>query len=246
MVSNLLLWCVIVVMGVVIAALVRQLGVLNARVAPVGALAGQEGVRVGEAAPQMSAESLAGVPVEIGGPRTDGRATLLFFLSPSCPVCETLLPALQSMARLEAQHIEVILASDGEPEAHRRFVAEEKLEHMPYLLSPGLGIAYGVSKLPFAAGIRKARRRVAAFTPAKSSGITQPARKPTLPRRGPSAATHSAGRARSRREGTWGINARASRRRWGNSGERSASSRVRCSPRSASKARESRLRRGIR
>jgi len=161
-VSNLLLWCVIVVMGVVIAALVRQLGVLNARVAPVGALAVQEGVRVGEAAPQMSAESLAGVPVEIGGPRTDGRATLLFFLSPSCPVCETLLPALQSMARLEAQHIEVILASDGEPEAHRRFVAEEKLEHMPYLLSPGLGIAYGVSKLPFAAlvdasGVLRAR-----------------------------------------------------------------------------------------
>ena len=161
-VSNLLLWCVIVVMGVVIAALVRQLGVLNARVAPVGALAVQEGVRVGEAAPQMSAESLAGVPVEIGGPDTDGRATLLFFLSPSCPVCKTLLPALQSMARLEAQHIEVILASDGEPEAHRRFVAEEKLEHMPYLLSPGLGIAYGVSKLPFAAlvdasGVLRAR-----------------------------------------------------------------------------------------
>ena len=150
-VSNLLLWCVIVVLGVVVAALVRQLGVLNERIAPAGALSLQEGARVGEAAPRIAVESLAGAAMEIGRPRSDGRATLLFFLSPSCPVCKTLLPALQSLGRHEASRLEVVLACDGDAEAHRRFVAEEKLERIPYVLSPGLGIAYGVSKLPFAA-----------------------------------------------------------------------------------------------
>ncbi|NRA08501.1 MAG: methylamine dehydrogenase accessory protein MauD [Myxococcales bacterium] len=155
-VSNLLLWCVIIVLGLVIAALVRQLGVLNARIAPVGALAVQEGAVVGEAAPRIAVEPLVGAPIEIGGPREDGRATLLFFLSPSCPVCKTLLPALTSLARHEARRLEVVLASDGEAEAHRRFVAEEKLIEMRYVLSPGLGIAFGVSKLPFAALVDEA------------------------------------------------------------------------------------------
>lgn len=161
-VSNLLLWFVVVAMGLVIAALARQLGVLHERVAPAGALAVDQGAVVGEAAPRIRVESLGGALLELGAPREDGRATLLFFLSPSCPVCKTLLPALLSLRRYEAGRLDVVLASDGEPSEHQRFVAQEKLDELPYVLSPQLGIAYGVSKLPFAAlvdgaGILRAR-----------------------------------------------------------------------------------------
>jgi methylamine dehydrogenase accessory protein MauD len=161
-VSNLVLWCVVVLMGLVIAALTRQVGVLHERVAPAGALAVQEGAVVGEEAPRVMVETLAGQPLEIGAAGRDGRATLLFFLSPSCPVCKTLLPALMSLHRYEAARLDLVLASDGEAGEHRRFVAEEKLDSLPYVLSPALGVAYGVSKLPFAAlvdssGILRAR-----------------------------------------------------------------------------------------
>ena len=150
-VSNFLLWCLVVAMGLVIVALVRQVGVLHERVAPAGALAVQEGAVVGEAAPRLAVETLAGETLDLGAPRDDARATLLFFLSPTCPVCKTLLPAIESLRRYEAKRLDVVLASDGERDEHERFVAEEKLDALPYVLSPALGIAYGVSKLPFAA-----------------------------------------------------------------------------------------------
>lgn len=161
-VSNLALWLVIGVMAVVIAALVRQVGVLTERVAPAGALAIDEGARVGEAAPQLSVPALHGEPIALGGPRDDARATLLFFLSPDCPVCKTLLPAVRSLRRHEAHRLDVVLASDGSREEHERFATEHKLDTFPYVLSPQLGMAYGVSKLPFAAlvdgtGVLRAR-----------------------------------------------------------------------------------------
>jgi methylamine dehydrogenase accessory protein MauD len=162
MISNLVLWCLVIAMGLVIVALVRQVGVLYERVAPAGALAVREGAEVGKAAPRLRVETLAGKQIEIGAPRDDGRASLLFFLSPSCPVCKTLLPALLSLARHEAKTIDVLLASDGERAEHEEFVEEFGLSTLPYLLSPNLGIEFGVSKLPFAAlvdhaGVLRAR-----------------------------------------------------------------------------------------
>ena len=117
LVSHLALWCVVIVMGVVIVALARQIGVLHERIAPAGALAVQEGAEVGRPVPRVAAETLDGEPIEIGAPRDDARATLVFFLSPDCPVCKTLLPALRSLARAEAARLEVVLASDGEADA---------------------------------------------------------------------------------------------------------------------------------
>ncbi len=161
-VSNIALWGVVGVMALVIAALVRQIGVLSERVAPAGALAIAEGAKVGEAAPQLTVPVLHGEPIAVGGPREDARATLLFFLSPDCPVCKTLLPAVRSLRRHEAQRLDVVLASDGAREEHERFAAEHKLDTFPYALSPQLGMTYGVSKLPFAAlvdaeGVLRAR-----------------------------------------------------------------------------------------
>jgi methylamine dehydrogenase accessory protein MauD len=161
-VSNLILWCVVVAMGIVILALVRQVGVLHERVAPAGALAVLEGAVVGEDAPRVPVTMLSGEEITIGEPRDDGRAVLLFFLSPTCPVCKTLLPALHSLRRHEARRLDVVLASDGDRDEHDRFVIAERLQAIPYALSSELGIAYGVSKLPFAAlidadGILRAR-----------------------------------------------------------------------------------------
>jgi len=85
----------------------------------------------------------------VGEVAADGRDTLLFFLSPSCPVCKALLPALGSLANAEAGRLRVLFASDGPRAEHEAFVAREKLT-FPYLLSAQLGIAYRVGKLPWA------------------------------------------------------------------------------------------------
>jgi len=149
-VSNVVLWIAVVVLAGVVAALVRQIGVLYERVAPAGALMTGRGPAVGEPAPVVHVDDLGGVGHDIGAPRADGRATLVFFLSPTCPVCKTLLPALRSAARRERDWLAVVLASDGPREEHDRFIAAEGLEAFPYVVSPELGIRYQVGKLPYA------------------------------------------------------------------------------------------------
>ena len=76
-------------------AVVRQLGVLHERIAPAGALMLNRGLTVGEAAPVVEVADLEGGTHEVGCARADGRSTLLLFVSPTCPVCKTLLPAVQ-------------------------------------------------------------------------------------------------------------------------------------------------------
>src|SRR5262249_53657035 len=140
LVSNVVLWVAVVLLAGVVAALVRQIGVLYERVAPAGALMIARGPAVGEAGPVVRAEDLSGTPHDVGGARPDGRSTLLFFLSPTCPVCKTLLPVLRSIGRAEADWLEIVLAGDGTREEHAAFVAQHRLERFSYVLSPTLRI----------------------------------------------------------------------------------------------------------
>src|SRR5437870_10302971 len=106
------------------------------------------GPGVGDAAPVVRVPTLSGAVRDIGAPSADGRATLLFFLSPTCPVCKALLPALRSAVRSEGHWLDLVLASDGTREEHEPFVREEQLDPSTYVLSPALGITYRIEKLP--------------------------------------------------------------------------------------------------
>lgn len=150
MVSNLLLWAAVVVLAGVVLALVRQIGVLHERVAPAGALVVGDGPRVGEPAPALEVPTLDGGRVAVGGEAPDGRGTLLLFVSPTCPVCKTLLPVARAVGRQEGRDLRLVLASDGPPGEHRDFVARERLAGVPYALSTELGLAFRVGRLPWA------------------------------------------------------------------------------------------------
>lgn len=161
-VSNVVLWVLVLALAAVVLALTRQLGVLHQRIAPAGALMLNRGLAVGEAAPVLELADLDGRELKVGAARDDGRSTLLLFVSPSCPVCKSLLPAVKSSRKDERAWMDVILASDGDSAAQREFVAAQGLEGIPYVVSAALGLAYQVSRLPFAAllderGVLRAR-----------------------------------------------------------------------------------------
>lgn len=147
-VSVILLWLAVIVLALMLWALSRQVGVLFERVAPMGALMTDAGPTIGDASPMFELTSLQGQTVSIGLPHT--QATLLFFLSPNCPVCKNLLPVIQAMVRDEKQQWRVILASDGEAPAHLAFIQSHHLSALPYVLSTELGMTYRVSRLPYA------------------------------------------------------------------------------------------------
>jgi len=147
--SQIILWVAVGVLAVLVMALARQVGVLHERIAPAGALTLHQKVSVGDKGPEMELTALDGENVRIGGVR-QGRSQLLFFLSPDCPICKTLLPVLRSAARAETRWLDTVLASDGEEADHRRLIMKQDLAGIPYVLSETLGRSLGVSKLPYA------------------------------------------------------------------------------------------------
>jgi methylamine dehydrogenase accessory protein MauD len=113
-----------------------------------GALMTNVGPKIGEASPTFALQAVgSGKPVSIGA--KTGRSLLIFFLSPTCPVCKKLLPVLKSAQKAEGSWLDIVLASDGEPNAHGTFIASHKLNGFPYVLSSDLGMAYRVGRLPY-------------------------------------------------------------------------------------------------
>jgi methylamine dehydrogenase accessory protein MauD len=149
-ISNLLLWIVVLVLAGVVVALARQLGVLYERVAPVGALTLGGGPQPGDRAPIVAATTLDGRTLQLGAPSPDGRKTLLFFLSPTCPVCKTMLPVLRAVAREERAALDVVLAGDGDPDEYRTLVRAHGVGELPCVVSPVLGITWQVPRVPYA------------------------------------------------------------------------------------------------
>lgn len=163
-ISNIILWILVMVLSLVVFALMRQVGVLHERVFPAGALMTTVGPRVGEAAPVHTVKNFAGSNIQVGGVNPEALSTLLLFVSPTCPVCKTLLPIVKSVIQAEIKSAQVILASDAgsdgketanEQKQHEQFIQQYQLPADHYVLSRTLGLAFMVEKLPFAALIDK-------------------------------------------------------------------------------------------
>lgn len=149
-VSNILLWFVVLALLFVCLALSRQIGILHERVAPMGALMLDSGPEVGEEAPSFSLRAINGQSVSIGGlSAIENQSTLLFFVSPTCPVCKKLLPIIKQVAEREQRWLRIILASDGEQPEHLAFIQKANLSKFTYVLSKDLGMKYQISKLPY-------------------------------------------------------------------------------------------------
>jgi methylamine dehydrogenase accessory protein MauD len=83
-----LLWLAVLVLAVAVVALLRQIGVLHARLHPMGVHFGGEGPELGSVAPPVPGLSYAEAPL-----------TLLAFTSPTCEVCKVLRPSLSAVQR---------------------------------------------------------------------------------------------------------------------------------------------------
>ncbi|HET9669315.1 MAG TPA: methylamine dehydrogenase accessory protein MauD [Casimicrobiaceae bacterium] len=180
LVSNFVLWTAVVALAFVVFALARQIGVLYERISPMGALMMDTGPKVGTSSPVFALKDLAGHAVNLGAPSP--RSTLVFFVSPTCPVCKKLLPVVKSAAATERRWLSIVLASDGDPDEHRRFVERAGLSAFPYVLSQDLGLAFHVSKLPYgvlldergvvrAKGLVNTREQLESLFTAKEIGV---------------------------------------------------------------------------
>lgn len=151
LVSNVILWVLVIVLALIVLALARQVGILHERVAPAGALLPTSGPKVGELTEAMALNDIRGEELVIGGANPNGDATFVMFISPTCPVCKSLVPTAKSLARREGKRMRLVFASDGNKlEQHQAYARDLELDAYHYVISEGLGMAYEVSKLPFA------------------------------------------------------------------------------------------------
>ena len=151
-VSNIVLWILLVGLTLVVFALTRQIGVLHERLAPAGALTLGGGIKAGETAPALSLSTLDGRTLMLDSFASRGRGLLLFFLSPTCPICKSLLPVVTKIAKEERAWLDLVFASDGGTRAeHDAYVVDRQLQAFAYVVSQELGIAFQVGKLPYAA-----------------------------------------------------------------------------------------------
>jgi methylamine dehydrogenase accessory protein MauD len=180
-VSQVLLLILVGGLAVMCLALARQIGVLHERIAPAGALAVNQRLKVGDPAPAMAVETIDGEMIAVGG--AVARSRLIFFTSPDCPVCKALAPIVRGVAEAERGWLDVMIASDGgDVVRHRAYAAEQKFERFPYVLSEALGRAFAVSKLPYAVlidergnvasmGIVNSREHLESLFEAKERGV---------------------------------------------------------------------------
>lgn len=143
---------VVLVLVAAVIALARQIGVLHTRLAPAGALMTTAGPKPGEKVAPMDIPDIHGAPVTIGaaeGKGGAGKAQLLLFVSPTCPICKELVPTARSMARSE--NLSLIFGSDGgQADKHLQYIDTMDLRDYPYIVSLELGMRFEVGKLPYA------------------------------------------------------------------------------------------------
>jgi len=148
MVSQALLWGVVILLSVTVLALARQVGVLHERVAPAGALISGAGPGVGEKSPKMEVHALAGNAITVGGPLAAGKAMLMLFVSQTCPICKKLIPIAVNFAKSE--RLDVLFVGDADLAEQKKLIAQFDLDEHCFVNGPEVGMAYRVDKLPYA------------------------------------------------------------------------------------------------
>ncbi|BFM08053.1 thioredoxin-like domain-containing protein [Halioxenophilus aromaticivorans] len=149
-ISNAILWLAVIVLSLMVYALIRQVGILYERVAPAGALAINKSITVGEQSPKLSVKNeVTAAPLAIGASGS-AKSQLLFFASPSCPVCKTLMPIAKSAAKAERSWLDLIVATDAENNELHNYIQAQELGGTTVVNSELLGKTFGVSKLPYA------------------------------------------------------------------------------------------------
>jgi methylamine dehydrogenase accessory protein MauD len=102
-VSYVLLWIAVVVLSMAVVALLRQIGVLHARLSPLGVHFAGEGPELNRPAPPTGTVSYA-----------DAALTLVTFTSPTCEVCAELRPSLAALRRQYAD-VQLVEIEHGDP-----------------------------------------------------------------------------------------------------------------------------------
>lgn len=108
-----------------IVALIRQVGVLHLRIAPVAGMPGGAGPEPGTTlALPVSLTDLAG---------NDAEHFLFGFVSPTCTLCDSLTSAVGRLAQSKTGHVAHVLVLDADEQSAEEYLRSKKLSFLPHV-----------------------------------------------------------------------------------------------------------------
>ena len=144
--SNLGLLAAVLTLGVVVASLARQIGVLHERTAPGGAAL----QRARQAQPldpdALRVSDLTGITRSLAS-FAGGQPLGILFVGPDCPVCKALLPGFEPAIG----HLDLLACyagGAGPQEVQAKYAAEYGLDPARYLVGNELALALQVMQTP--------------------------------------------------------------------------------------------------
>ena len=148
--SQIALWIVVAVQAVILLVVVRQVGILNVRVMRGGIF--DPGPEPGDAAPSFDLVDMSDASVRIEMPPPNGRPVLLVFVTPICPVCQSMSPEIVRLYAETRDRLAWVVLAFGEELACREFRESHNLASIPFCHAPesvwqrfGLrGVPYGI------------------------------------------------------------------------------------------------------
>src|SRR5262245_14513306 len=122
--SQVLLWALVLTLGFLLLGTLRVLGLLRWRLEQLEATTpnrlGRGGLKPGKKAPDFTLPSVAGT--EVGLSSFAGRKVLLVFVQPGCGPCRDITPELNRLHGNGA--VQVVVVSNGDREANRKWTGE--------------------------------------------------------------------------------------------------------------------------
>jgi len=142
-----LLWIIVGVIAAVLVVEARLIGSLHRRVPPSGASMLSVGPALHSQMATCQGKTSKGLPFTLGGNR---GPRVYVFVTPSCPPCFELMPAVRSVHRSDRRDWPIVVVSvDGDEQKNARFVAEQRLEKLLFVLSPAAATTYSLSSTPY-------------------------------------------------------------------------------------------------
>ncbi len=142
-----LLWVVMLLVIILLAALTRQVGLIHRRIGPWGARVTPVGPAIGTYPPQFTLTDVRGRDIRIGGVRE--RPLLVVSSSASCKTCRQLVPSLRSLFRSDRTRLDIVVASMDPPAQARDFAEEHFPAGIPVVADEELIREYGLTSSPY-------------------------------------------------------------------------------------------------
>ena len=148
LISYVALWLVTIVLGIVVLAHSRLIGLLHHRLAPSAAKTLADGPEIGARVPDLSGRRLDGARWTLSFPSE--RPVLMLFISPLCELCNELAPHALDFAAAHRDVALVLLSTLEDAGMNRAFVRYRRLGPLVYCIAPALADQLSISGTPYA------------------------------------------------------------------------------------------------